>query len=96
MSCDSFRLSFYLWQTDGDGVYSNVGSVPFGHSGSFGHLHQCLSVSESKRLPGTALVLLMDRVHWPLSSFLWYCGRLEEHVCTKTKFFILVSIAKKK
>ena len=48
--------------------------VFFGHWDAFGHLHQCLSVSETKQLPGTALVLLMDRAPWSLSSFLWCRG----------------------
>ena len=72
-------------------------SVFFGHSDAFGHLQQCLRVTETKQLPGTALVLLMDRAPWPVSSFLWCCGGHQgEQVCTKTKFLILVSIAKKK
>ena len=77
VSCDSFRLLFF-------GKQMGMACIPmsffFGHSDGFGHLHQCLSVSETKQLPGTALVLLMDRAPWPLSSFLWCSGHLGEQV----------------
>ena len=69
-------------------------SIFFGHSDAFGHLHQCLRVSKTKPLPGTALVLLMDRAPWPLSFFL--CWWLPWITSTKTKILILIRIVESK